>query len=60
MVSKMRTNKQHIRTNPNEAIMSKHIKTFTTRTQDTLIGDLIGGAALMVTLVGGLYLPGLF
>ncbi|MEM6589023.1 MAG: hypothetical protein AAF641_11295 [Pseudomonadota bacterium] len=40
--------------------MSKHIKTITARTQDTLIGDLIGGAALMVTLVGGLYLPGVF
>ena len=40
--------------------MSKHIKTITARTQDTLFGDLIGGAALMVTLMGGLYLPGLF
>ncbi|EAP76204.1 hypothetical protein ISM_15100 [Roseovarius nubinhibens ISM] len=27
---------------------------------DTLLSDAIGGAALMVLLIGGLYLPGLF
>lgn len=44
--------------------MSKHIKNIAARTaartRDTYLGDLIGGAALMVALVGGLYLPGLF
>ena len=43
-----------------EANMSKHIKAITERTQDSYLGDLVGGAALMVILVGGLYLPGFF
>lgn len=30
------------------------------RSRDTLVGDLIGGAALMITLLAGLYLPGTF
>ena len=38
--------------------MIKHIKQTAERTQNSYIGDLLGGAALMVTLVGGLYLPG--
>ncbi len=40
--------------------MIRYIKTFAHRTQDSFIGDLVGGAALMVTLVGGLHLPGFF
>jgi len=40
--------------------MLQQIKTTALRSRDTLMGDLIGGAALMVTLLGGLYLPGLF
>ncbi|MEQ8896705.1 MAG: hypothetical protein RID23_06405 [Roseovarius sp.] len=39
--------------------MLSQFKTAAYRSRDTLIGDLIGGAALMVTLLGGLYLPGL-
>lgn len=39
--------------------MLSQIKTAATRSSDTLLGDFIGAAALMVTLVGGLYLPGL-
>lgn len=27
---------------------------------DTLLTDALGGAALMIMLIGGLYLPGLF
>lgn len=40
--------------------MLDQIKTAAIRSRDTLVSDLIGGAALMVTLLGGLYLPGLF
>jgi len=40
--------------------MLDQIKTAAARSGQTLIGDLAGGAALMVTLVAGLYLPGLF
>ena len=39
--------------------MIQHIKTAAQRAQNSYIGDLLGGAALMVTLVGCLYLPGL-
>lgn len=39
--------------------MLDQIKTAATRSRETLLGDLIGGAALMVALLGGLYLPGL-
>lgn len=28
------------------------------RSRDTLLSDAVGAAALMVTLLGGLYLPG--
>ncbi|WP_281272578.1 hypothetical protein [Roseovarius spongiae] len=38
--------------------MFRQIKTAAARSNDTLLGDAIGGAALMVTLVVGLYLPG--
>ncbi len=34
--------------------------TTTARRCDTLLSDFVGAAALMVTLIGGLYLPGLF
>ncbi len=40
--------------------MIQQIKTIAHRSHSTIIGDLVGGAALMVTLVGGLYLPGVF
>ena len=40
--------------------MFHQIKTAAVRSNDTLLGDAIGGVALMVTLVVGLYLPGLF
>ncbi|MEM7599003.1 MAG: hypothetical protein AAF382_15015 [Pseudomonadota bacterium] len=40
--------------------MTKQIKTLTARAENTYLGDMIGGAALMVTLLGGLYLPGVF
>ncbi len=39
--------------------MLRQIRTAAENAQDTLLGDLLGGAALMVTLVAGLYLPGL-
>ncbi len=39
--------------------MFAQIKTAVTRSQETLLGDAIGAAALMVTLIAGLYLPGL-
>lgn len=38
--------------------MLHQIKTTATRAQDTIVGDAIGALALMVTLVGALYLPG--
>ena len=40
--------------------MLNQIKIAAMRSRDTLISDLVGGAALMVTLLGGLYLPGFF
>ena len=40
--------------------MLHQIKTAAARSQDTLLADALGAAALMVTLVGALYLPGLF
>ncbi len=39
--------------------MLRQIKTTAARSSDTLLGDFLGAAALMVTLVVGLYLPGL-
>ncbi|ARE85415.1 conserved hypothetical protein [Roseovarius sp. EC-HK134] len=38
--------------------MLHQIKTTATRAQDTIVGDAVGALALMVTLVGALYLPG--
>lgn len=40
--------------------MLKDIKAVVARSRATLVQDLIGGSALMVSLVGMLYLPGLF
>ena len=40
--------------------MTKHIKQITAQAQDSYIGDIVGGAALMIILVAGLHLPGLF
>jgi hypothetical protein len=40
--------------------MIQHIKSITERSHNSFLGDLVGGAALMVALVGGLYLPGFF
>ncbi|SLN12436.1 hypothetical protein PEL8287_00359 [Roseovarius litorisediminis] len=40
-------------------LMLGQIKTAAIRSRDTLLVDAIGAAALMVTLVAGLYLPGL-
>ncbi|SHK77948.1 hypothetical protein ROG8370_00146 [Roseovarius gaetbuli] len=40
--------------------MLHQIKTAAARSQDTLLADALGAAALMITLVGALYLPGLF
>lgn len=39
--------------------MFHQIKTAAARSNDTLLGDAIGGAALMIMLVVGLFLPGL-
>ncbi len=39
--------------------MIKQIKSAAIRSQNTLLEDAIGAVALMVTLVVGLYLPGL-
>lgn len=39
--------------------MLRQIKNTAERSSETLVGDFIGAAALMVTLVVGLYLPGL-
>ncbi len=39
--------------------MIHQIKSAAFRSSDTLLGDAIGAAALMVMLVGALYLPGL-
>lgn len=39
--------------------MLHQIKITAARSHETLLGDAMGAAALMVMLVGGLYLPGL-
>lgn len=39
--------------------MINQIKTAALRSGNTLLGDAIGAAALVVMLVGALYLPGL-
>lgn len=36
------------------------IKTIVSRSSATILQDLAGGVGLVVVLVGGLYLPGLF
>jgi len=40
--------------------MFHQIKTAASRARDTIVLDAIGAAALMITLVGALYLPGTF
>ncbi|WP_297771624.1 hypothetical protein [uncultured Roseovarius sp.] len=40
--------------------MLHQIKTAAVRAQDTIVGDAIGAAALMVALIAALYLPGMF
>lgn len=40
--------------------MLHQIKTAASRSRATIVGDAIGAAALVVTLVGALYLPGTF
>ena len=44
---------------PRSQKMLNEIKSVIARSQDTLLQDAAGAAALMVILVGGLYLPGL-
>jgi len=39
--------------------MFTQVKAIASRSRDTLVTDFLGVAALVVTLVGGLYLPGL-
>lgn len=39
--------------------MIHQLRTAAIRSSNTLLGDAIGAAALMVMLVGALYLPGL-
>lgn len=39
--------------------MIHQIKIAASRSQDTLLADALGAAALMVLLLGSLYLPGL-
>jgi len=39
--------------------MIRQIRHVANRSSDTLLGDAIGAAALMVMLMGALYLPGL-
>lgn len=39
--------------------MMHQIKTAAIRSSETILGDAIGAAALVVMLVGALYLPGL-
>lgn len=56
-VSKMRTKEQQ--KIGKEDNMLRQIKTTAARSSDTLLGDAIGAAALMVMLIVGLYFPGL-
>ncbi|MGB5865815.1 MAG: hypothetical protein WBG95_16120 [Sulfitobacter sp.] len=37
----------------------KTVKAIAARSQNTIVQDAIGAAALVVLLVGGLYIPGL-
>ncbi|MET4126948.1 hypothetical protein [Roseovarius sp. MBR-6] len=43
-----------------EHAMLHQIRTTAARAGDTLLGDAIGAVALMVTLIGALYLPAMF
>jgi hypothetical protein len=58
-LTEMRTKRQH-KVFKRKRPMVHQIKTAATRSQDTLLADALGAAALMVTLVGALYLPGVF
>ncbi|MFU8834297.1 hypothetical protein [Roseovarius autotrophicus] len=40
--------------------MLHQIRTAASRAGDTILGDVIGAFALMVTLIGALYLPAMF
>ncbi|MEI4232900.1 hypothetical protein [Roseovarius sp. D22-M7] len=40
--------------------MFHQIKTAAMQARATIVGDAIGAAALMITLVGALHLPGVF
>lgn len=40
--------------------MIQQIKLVVSHSRETLLGDAIGGGALMIMLVGGLFLPGVF
>jgi hypothetical protein len=40
--------------------MLHQIKTATLRARATIVGDTIGAAALVITLLGALHLPGAF
>ncbi|MFD0857982.1 hypothetical protein [Roseovarius aquimarinus] len=53
----MRTKWQQIQME--DATMIAQIKTAAARSQDTLLGDALGMASLVVLLMGCLYLPGL-
>lgn len=39
--------------------MITQVKAIASRSRETLLTDFLGAAALVVTLLGGLYLPGL-
>lgn len=39
--------------------MITQVKAIARRSRETLLTDFLGAAALVVTLLGGLYLPGL-
>ena len=57
--AEMRTNKKQKEQRSRVTAMLNQIKLAARESRETLLGDFIGAAALMVTLVGGLYLPGL-
>jgi hypothetical protein len=53
-------NKEATRYQRKEQTMFRQIKATAIRSSDTLLGDFLGAAALMVTLIAGLWVPGLF
>jgi hypothetical protein len=55
-IEEMRTKVQQ-RVKGTDMTTLRQIKTIAVRSQDTLLQDAIGAAALMVILVVGLYLP---